>query len=50
MVRTLAVVAGAVPIPERVERRARWGFSYLTIANRADMEPFAPVIARLAGR
>jgi hypothetical protein len=24
MVRTLAVVAGAVPIPERVERRARW--------------------------
>jgi probable F420-dependent oxidoreductase len=32
-----------------VERRERYGFSYITIRDRV-MESFAPVVARLAGR
>ncbi len=32
-----------------VERRERWGISYWTITQSLDMEPFAPVVARLAG-
>jgi probable F420-dependent oxidoreductase len=32
-----------------VERRARWGFTYWTVVQAADLEPLGPVIARLAG-
>jgi hypothetical protein len=31
-----------------IERRERFGFSYVTI-READMEAFAPVVAHLAG-
>ncbi len=30
------------------ERRERWGFSYV-IVGTGDVEPFAPVVAALAG-
>ena len=44
MVRTLAVVAGAVPIPERVERRARWVLETLgaTGARLGEDLPYRP--------
>jgi hypothetical protein len=29
-------------------RRERYGFSYVTVSDR-NLEPFAPVVARLAG-
>lgn len=32
-----------------VARRERWGFSYITVGGE-DVEPFAPVVAALAGR
>ena len=34
---------------ELLERRERWGFSYV-IVGQNDVEPFAPVVAELAGR
>ena len=35
-------------IDDLVERRERWGFSYI-IVGQDDVEPFAPVVAALAG-
>jgi hypothetical protein len=29
-------------------RRARWGFNYIVV-HEADIDPFAPVVERLAG-
>ncbi len=37
-------------VADLLHKRARWGFSYWTITAPADLEPFAPVIARLVGR
>jgi alkanesulfonate monooxygenase SsuD/methylene tetrahydromethanopterin reductase-like flavin-dependent oxidoreductase (luciferase family) len=35
-------------VDELLERRERWGFSYV-IVGQNDVEPFAPVVAALAG-
>jgi hypothetical protein len=56
----LSSQAGGPPIPKRplsteqaveqlLEQRARYGFSYLQI-YQGQMENFAPVVARLAGK
>ena len=45
----IALVGTIEQIAERlVERRARFGFSYIVV-HEAEMEPFAPVVAALAG-
>ena len=36
-------------VDDLVERRERWGFSYV-IVGAEDVESFAPVVAELAGR
>ncbi|MDA8033382.1 MAG: TIGR03621 family F420-dependent LLM class oxidoreductase [Actinomycetota bacterium] len=45
-----AVLVGTVDdcCERLLERRARWGFSYVVVPAQA-MEPFAPVVERLAG-
>ena len=35
-------------VDDLLERRERWGFSYV-IVGQNDVEAFAPVVARLAG-
>ncbi len=37
-------------IDHLLEMRSRYGFSYITVMNSAQMESWAPVVARLAGR
>jgi len=45
----IALVGTIEQIAERlVERRARFGFSYIVV-HEAEMEAFAPVVAALAG-
>ena len=45
----LGVIGTVEEICEQLEeRRARWGFNYVTVQGPA-MEDFAPVVARLAG-
>ena len=36
-------------VEDLLERRERWGFSYI-IVGADDVESFAPVVAELAGR
>jgi hypothetical protein len=36
-------------VEDLLERRERWGFSYM-IVGAVDVESFAPVVAELAGR
>jgi len=44
-----ALIGPIEELAERlVERRARWGFSYVIVGG-ADIDAFAPVVARLAG-
>ena len=45
----IALIGTVEEMAERlVERRERWGFSYLVV-HEAEMEAFAPVVAALAG-
>jgi probable F420-dependent oxidoreductase len=37
-------------VEDVLERRERWGFSYLVVGGGDDIEAFAPVVAELAGR
>ncbi len=36
-------------VEDLLERRERWGFSYIIVGG-ADVESFAPVVAELAGK
>jgi probable F420-dependent oxidoreductase len=36
-------------VDDLLDRRARWGFSYVVVGQN-DIEPFAPVVAELSGR
>jgi len=45
----IALIGTIEQITERlVERRERWGFSYVVV-HEAEMEAFAPVVAALTG-